>query len=316
MENNFVYSIDDNFVNIFLVSLNSLIKYNNNSKINIMYTNLSAQNIERVKKYLDDKGINYSFFDVSEYLENISKNTLKLNDSLSTYARLFIPEILSYIDRALYLDSDTIVTAPLNELFEIDIKDNYVAGVIDPVSKQARIDVGLCEYDNYINAGVLLINIKQINKDNLVEKFIEFIRNHNGQVAYHDQGTINGVCKNKIYFLDHTFNVTSQFYVGDVFSACKRSIFRKKYKKSDIEAAQKNAKIIHYTGAFYARPWFNMCRHPRKIDFEKNMIEIGLEKEDISYSFGYKFMAFIFYNTPYWFYITFNSFVNKIRGIK
>lgn len=53
--------------------------------------------------------------------------------TVQTYYRLLIGELLpNEINKCIYLDSDICVCKDLSELFNIDIKDNYLAGVVAP----------------------------------------------------------------------------------------------------------------------------------------------------------------------------------------
>ena len=68
--------------------------------------------------------------------EKIFKN-IKMNishTSVQTYYCLLIGELLpNEIDKCIYLDSDICICKDLSDLFNIDIKDNYIAGVIAPL---------------------------------------------------------------------------------------------------------------------------------------------------------------------------------------
>ena len=120
------------------------------------------------------------YIDFSKY-----KNQLKLNMewdiSLSSYARLFLSSMLpKNVEKVLYYDCDTIVVNKLDEIWNIDIDNYYVAGVQDTVSNEIKRAVGINEEFKYINAGMLLINLKRWRKDKIEEKFINFIDKYNG----------------------------------------------------------------------------------------------------------------------------------------
>ena len=48
-----------------------------------------------------------------------------------TYARVLIPDILSKIDKVIFIDSDTLVLQDLTTLYDIDLQDKYLAAVED-----------------------------------------------------------------------------------------------------------------------------------------------------------------------------------------
>jgi len=82
----------------------------------------------------------------------------------SVYSKIF-PEL----DKILSLDIDTIVTENIDELWDIDISNYYIAGVRDTPEFNKN---GL-----YVNGGVLLCNLKKIREDKMDEKMI-FRLNH------------------------------------------------------------------------------------------------------------------------------------------
>lgn len=109
----------------------------------------------------------------------------------SVYSKIF-PEL----DKILSLDIDTIVTENIDELWDIDISNYYIAGVRDTPEFNKN---GL-----YINGGVLLCNLKKIREDKMDEKMI-FRLNHYRE-EYAEQDTLNKVYKNHILELPTEYN--------------------------------------------------------------------------------------------------------------
>ena len=61
--------------------------------------------------------------------ENINTS----HKALSSYYRLLVGDLLpKELDKCIFLDVDICVCKDLSEIFNIDIKDNYIAGVLDP----------------------------------------------------------------------------------------------------------------------------------------------------------------------------------------
>lgn len=85
-------------------------------------------------------------------------------------------------EKALYIDSDTVVLGDISELFDYDIGDNYVGASCDPVVSQADIFGNYAEQvldidrNHYFNAGVLVLNINssesRIYSDSLLNCFM------------------------------------------------------------------------------------------------------------------------------------------------
>ena len=119
-----------------------------------------------------------------------------------TYFRLLLPRLLQE-ERCIYLDSDTVICTDLQKLFDMEMGETYLAGVKAPgyilhSSETSRKQALLPNMQQYINAGVLLMNLDQMRKDCVVEKFLRLIPL---KMESQDQDIINSVCYDKITFL-------------------------------------------------------------------------------------------------------------------
>ena len=105
-------------------------------------------------------------------------------------------------EKAIYIDSDTIVKGDISRLYDFDLGDNYVGGVNDQVVVQdptfgdyVEKVLGV-ERNNYFNAGLLLINCDQFRKNNVLDQFCKLLHMYNFVVAQ-DQDYLNVICHNK-----------------------------------------------------------------------------------------------------------------------
>ncbi|RAP46914.1 MAG: hypothetical protein BZ136_06965 [Methanosphaera sp. rholeuAM74] len=179
---NVVFSSDDNYAIQLMVSLNSLM-YNNsdeNIDVYILSNNISSENkdniIKIVEKY-DKKSVKFVEVNtILDYLNGYVDNSMS-DITVSTYSRLFLATLLPHLDKVLYLDCDSIITESVSQLWHEDI-DNYMcAGVLDLMPEVYKKAIGLDEDDDYINAGVMLINLKKWKDENIEEKFMTFLLN-------------------------------------------------------------------------------------------------------------------------------------------
>ena len=147
------------------------------------------------------------------------------------------------------------------------LNDCYIAGVADTVSQYSEnfTQIGLEETAIYINAGIILIDLKKWRLNQIEEKFIDFIAQRAGKVQHHDQGTINGVLHDHCKIIHPKYNVMSVF-----FSMTKDQIVNYYnmnsyyYLKEELQEAINMPVIIHYTPGFVGRPWIMNCKHPLK----------------------------------------------------
>ena len=156
----------------------------------------------------------------------------------------------------MYLDVDIIVLNDLLKLYETNIESYYVAGVVDLDTAIIRgnkytNNIGIKDSSQYINAGVLLMNLEKIRNDEIEKKFEEFINKNknNKKWQWHDQDVINSVCYNMIYTLPYKFNVMiHQFSKINIYKV----LAKKNFYAEALKKAFKSPEIIHYSGI---KPW-------------------------------------------------------------
>lgn len=241
------YACDDGFVKYTIVSIHSM-KKNASKKykyhIHILHTGISENMMEKVYALADDT-FEISFDNVTEYLHTIA-DKLPLRDyySKTTYFRLFIAEMFPEYDKALYIDSDTVVTGDIGELCLTDIGDAYVGACHEQVMVQedvygtyAEKVVGISRH-NFFNAGLILINCHAFRKHTVLNKFIDLLHVYNFVVTQ-DEDYLNLICKDHVYWLDQRWNT-------EVFG--------------EISYPIEETKMLHYI--MVSKPWhYSDCRH-------------------------------------------------------
>lgn len=123
----------------------------------------------------------------------------------ATYFRLLLGEILMHdVERVLYLDTDTIVLSSIHELNDHPMDGRALAGVPDPAAKELASHYGISQY---INSGVMLIDLPHLRERDCARRCIEYAKVHKERIKYGDQCTINLVLDNDIQLLDGRWNV-------------------------------------------------------------------------------------------------------------
>ncbi len=235
------FAVDDGYIPFLAVSLQSLIensKKENFYLIKILYTNISEENQKKIQKF-EQENVSIEFVDLNYYIEKI-KDKLYTRDyySKTTYFRLFIPNLYPQYTKALYLDSDIVVLEDVADLYNTNMENNLVAAAPDDViqtievfQEYAEKVVGVADYRNYFNAGVLLMNLDELRKFDFQEKFIYSLDKIRFSVAQ-DQDYLNRLCKGRVKIVDPNWN--------------RMPIAREKQNQGDI-------KLIHYNLAY--KPW-------------------------------------------------------------
>ncbi len=126
--------------------------------------------IEKDCNFYSDKQINFV------NMQNAFLQTKKMISHITeqAYYRLRAAEILpTKYNKCVYLDTDTIVNCDLSLLYNIDLEDNYVAGVKAPAYHFSQAAENYCEkigipsIEQYINSGVIILNLQKIRENNL-----------------------------------------------------------------------------------------------------------------------------------------------------
>ena len=246
---NIFFSSDEKFASHLQTAIVSILinsGYNDNIKIFILnngFSNKTKNNIISLNKikefYIEFININNNEF---SYLKSPS-----YINSETTFYRYIIPNIKPEIDKALYLDCDIVVKKSLRELFNIDLKENYIAGVEDP-SNFASITKFKYRFgikDRYLNAGILLFNCKKMREDNFTEKCFELNKQLSLKTYYGaDQDVINILTYNHKKIIDIKYNQLTSIYDQHLNT---------EYTDAEIENALKNPVIIHFSD--YKKPW-------------------------------------------------------------
>ena len=118
--------------------------------------------------------------------------------SYMTLLRTALPLMFPDIDKVLYLDVDTIIVQNIDELWDIDLSDYYLAAVPEPLKTKV--------YGQYVNAGVMMLNLKKLREDGTAQKIIDLM--YAQKMDFPDQDAINKICKWRMYELHTDYNVT------------------------------------------------------------------------------------------------------------
>ena len=173
----------------------------------------------------------------------------------TAYYRLVSPELIPEYDKILYSDVDVIFREDLRKYYELELGDHYF-GAVETCSalrpsyqKYLMSEYGYDYHDGYFYSGNLVINCKQLLKDNKLQEFRTLGKNN-----YHQQDMtiINLACKRRILPLTPAYCVSTPLYS---LMTKRRGEMEAVYGKEEIDHALSTG-IIHYNGA---KPWNGPC---------------------------------------------------------
>ena len=265
------YACDDNFVKYMIVSLHSMIKNASKDRsycVHVLHTDISEEMRAEILK-LQNECFTIKFVNVSEYLKSISdKLPVRHYYTKSTYFRLFLADMFEEYDKAIYIDSDTIVKGDISKLYDIEIGDSLVGACheqamvqVDVYGTYAERVVGVSRH-NFFNAGMLLINSRMWRKTRLLDKFLFYLGEYNFVVTQ-DEDYLNLICKDHVHWLDQRWNTA----VAEGFEY-----------PYDVEEAY----ILHYI--MVNKPWhYENCRMADTFwSYAKDTDVYGMLREELN----------------------------------
>lgn len=303
-----VYATDNLYAPLLCVSLVSLFENNKDIKFDVyvLDNNISVHNKDKIMAIAKKYKSNCFFICINDYSSLSSKGLEVHKLSLSTYSRLLIPNVLPEdIEYVLYVDCDTIINGSLRELLNINIENYGIAGVEDAINPKEKEGIGLSKNIRYINAGVLLINVKYWRTHKLFNKYIKFIDKYKGKVPYLDQGIINGTISERL-ILPLKYNVQSPIFAIHSYKRLLRYFnLEVYYTESEIAECRKRPIIIHFTSFYMGRPWIRGCRHPYKEVYNKylKLSNVNIEKWDCNDSIISRVKNYIFIYAQFLYFI-------------
>ena len=210
------------------------------SRIKEDYTCIEDEQIEFLNEVVKSKNIDNQVIkiDVTDLYE---KEFVKCKNETAyctpyTLLRLLADLVPNIPDKILYLDIDMMAGDDISELYNIDISEYEYAAVREKYGRW------LIRPD-YINAGMLLLNMKKIKETGLLEKARNLIRTK--KMLFADQDAIFRSTTKKL-LLPGKFNEQSRFNKkGTVICHfCKRLMFRpyphtENFKQWNVEEVHK-----------------------------------------------------------------------------
>ncbi len=237
---NILYCGDKNIEDGLLISILSLLKnVNDNLHIYVMTMNMKIKDKEyfavtdKAVEYLDGlvKEKNRDSFviklDVTDkFINELPKANMETRFTPFCMLRLYADMFVELPDKILYLDNDVICRKDISDLYNENIEKYELAGVLDYYGKWF-FKKKFYKFD-YLNSGVLLLNLKMIRQTGLFRK-------------------CRKVC------------ATRNMFMPDQSAINKLSRAKKKLpgKYNEQRRLHKNTVIQHFTTSFRLFPWIH-----------------------------------------------------------
>ncbi len=265
-EINVIYQFNEKYVPYAGVSITSLLANNEAASavnIYVLGEGLSEDSKGLLAQTVSKYGRNIVFPETKALLERFGKmGMIPYRGAYSVYLRMFFSELLpKAVERALYLDADTVVDGDILPLVNYDLKGKSIGMVLESITDGYKRMIGMDESSEYYNSGVILFDVGRWRMNRCCDKLIDHITNVRSSYIG-DQDFLNIVCEGDICRLPVIYNyqpLHARYTMEQYFSCFGQPPY---YDKTEIEAAKGNAVIYHcyrWLGDF---PWNEGNLHP------------------------------------------------------
>ncbi len=262
-----VFITDYNFSIPTAVAISSLIankKKETFYKISIISADLNKDIEDKLYSFSENENITVNIVRVNEDKYQMFHRKGHHVSSTALY-KFEIPNLLPEYDKIIYLDGDILVKNDLSELYNLELNNYYVGAVRDMTAEVSYKIHAKIPVDEYLNAGVMILNLKKIREDNLTDRAIETLYERGHDYVCGDQDVFNFVFKENVLWLNPEYNAMIYNLVLENYTIERINQF---YDTNYISIEQliKNASIIHLTNR--KKPWHNKFTFMNKEWFE------------------------------------------------
>lgn len=257
-----VLAANQKYVPILFTCAQSVVNHTSryrNYEIYVFHTDIEAESQREFLERLQRGNVHITFVNVAR---RVSGYRLEAKEHITTetFYRFLILDILKVYPKVVYLDCDMIIMRDVADLYDTELGDNLIGAALDPdftgqcnganpeTKKYCENVLKLKDCFRYFQAGVLLFNVKELNKTITVDKLLEM--SDTGIYKYSDQDILNVVCEDRVTYLDMAWNLLTDCNHSRWHDVIKYAPY---YIMDAYEEARKYPYIVHYAG--FLKPW-------------------------------------------------------------
>lgn len=256
---NVVYATDDNGAlgtGVSIVSLMENLPTSVHVDVYIMTDGLNEDNMTRFNSLQQDYNLHLRFINMKDKYKDFPVGS---KWSAATYYRLGLAgELPATVERALYVDIDTVFNRDISPMYESDFGDCLIAGVFttEHLSEESfsrwKRELNLNRDSIYINAGVVLYHVKRIREERFEVQVLSYAKNNIHRLSWQDQDILNVCYQQRILLLHPMWNICDGAIWSIRWEGLK-SFENNPLRRKDLLEAATRPGIIHYWG--HPKPW-------------------------------------------------------------
>ena len=269
---NILYQANDYYAPYLGVSLLSLLYWNKHIKdINIFIIDdgISKENRTKIDETAASFGRPVTYIDTANQTRILEEaGAPRFRGNYATYFKLFVlDELPDSVETILYVDSDTVVRGPLDEICRFDFEGKSLAMVPAIYHDKYRSRVGIPEEFLTYNAGIMAFHLPAWRKNRCRERLVEGMQNDPQVLTFApDQSLAIKVLQEDLAALPLRFNFSTIYTlfsyqeITKMFSCREAALF----SQEEINRSYENIAIYHFIELQVGKPWEADSVHPKK----------------------------------------------------
>lgn len=275
---NVLFVSSESYKKYTYVTIMSLLRYNSEVNIYIIEDGFSENDKIAFQELIEFKFKQSLTFICGTNFVKSNKNLANYKGSVLNYVLLYLDtfEELSNLDKILCLESDLLIRGQLNEMYETELNDNYLAGVYQTWPNG----------DLFVYGGVYIINLNMFRK-NCISSMVSKFYIDKKQLNYTQEVFISKFLMPKTVELELKYNAISEMMLR---SKERSNLFYPNCRDDkSFKEAINNPTIVHFTSFLFGRPWQKNCKNPFRDEYlyyyKNNPFSQELEKSVSEISF-------------------------------
>ena len=256
-----VLSSNEKYKEFLFAAIRSLVRHTSQLsrvKFHILSRDLRESTKEKIHM-LTHGQVDITKVDITLF-ENFPQMKIYPHLSVESYFRYLIPDLWPDLNRALYMDCDTIAKDDICKLWDLELGDCMVGACEEGYDYflKWKQEIGIKGF--YFNAGVMILDLKKFREHGIVEKLFSKTLEVGDRAEFADQDILNVVLDGNVKLLPARYNIT--------VSTCQKSGAGNQnrpeflYKIGDLQQAVQSPGILHYNSPL--KPTHLNCVHTFK----------------------------------------------------
>lgn len=227
----------------------------------ILNKDIAKEDKRKIQTMLGDrKDVSVRFYDMSRLVEERNFFISVPGQSEASYYRMLTPWALKNYDKAIVMDSDLVFEGDIANLYKENLREQYLGAVRDVVfqgtlndprqdnDRYSKHEMKMKEPFDYVNTGVMLMNLKKIRADFTAQYIAEYMEKHKMRIQ--EQDIVNMLFQGKIKYIDIKYN----YYINlNPWLDEMLNYFGPFKAVEEYDKAEDGAVIYHW--ANHPKPW-------------------------------------------------------------